>query len=154
MSGCIPVLRETGCKLALREQTDTMEGEAVKNQRSVLIVDRSEENREVLQTVLERHGVRTMTAAHATEGADLARRHHPDVIVLDTEYETPDLKTFYGEDGVDGEDNETSVIFLGKARRSNDSSCQRGEFFSKPYHYGPLIRRIEEILDDTARKVA
>ena len=46
------------------------------NQRSVLIVDQSEENREVLRTVLERHGVRIITASRTKEGADLARRHH------------------------------------------------------------------------------
>jgi hypothetical protein len=42
---------------------------------------------------------------------------------------------------------------LGKTRR-NPPGASRGEFFAKPYHYGPLIRRIEEILENIPRKVA
>ena len=123
------------------------------DQRSVLIVDRSEENCEVLRTVLERHGVRTITASRTKEGADLARRHRPDVIVLDTEFDSSDLGIFSGEDGENREYGESSMILLGKARR-NAPEVPRGEFFAKPYHYGPLIRRIEEILDNIPRKVA
>ena len=123
------------------------------NQRSVLIVDQSEENREVLRTVLERHGVRIITASHTKEGADLARRHQPDVIVLDTEYESSELRIFCGEDGEDSKYSKSSMILLGKVRR-NPPNVPQGEFFAKPYHYGPLIRRIEEILDNIPRKVA
>jgi DNA-binding NtrC family response regulator len=125
----------------------------VKNQRSVLIVDQSEENREVLRTVLERQGVRILTASRTKEGADLARRHQPDVIILDTECEPSDLRIFYDENGENGEYSKSSMILLGKVRR-NPSHVPQGEFFAKPYHYGPLIRRIEEILENTPRKVA
>ena len=66
-------------------QPCTTEGVAVDGQPSVLIVDRSEETREVLQTVLERRGVRTLAAGRTAAGLDLARRHQPDLIVLDLE---------------------------------------------------------------------
>jgi DNA-binding response OmpR family regulator len=125
----------------------------VNDQRSVLIVDQSEENREVLRTVLERHGVHTITASRTIEGADLARRHQPNVIVLDTEYDASELGVFCGEDREDSENNKPSMILLGKFRR-NPPHAPEGEFFAKPYHYGPLIRRIEEILDNVPRKVA
>ena len=46
------------------------------------------------------------------------------------------------------------MILLGKVRRNAAATVPRGEFFAKPYHYGPLIRRIEEILDNIPRKVA
>ena len=59
------------------------EGVALNRQRSVLIVDRSEETREVLQTVLERRGERTLAASRAVKGLELARRHRPDLVVLD-----------------------------------------------------------------------
>jgi CheY-like chemotaxis protein len=125
----------------------------VDSQPSVLIVDKSEENREVLRTVLERHGVRIITASRTKEGADLARRLQPDVIVLDTEQETADLNIFTGEDGENSENRRPSLILLGRTRRKPEQ-MPAGEFFSKPYHYGPLIRRIEEILDTIPRKVA
>jgi DNA-binding response OmpR family regulator len=125
----------------------------VNNQRSVLIVDQSEENREVLRTVLERRGVRIITASHTKEGVDLARRHHPDVIVLDTENECPNFEIFEREAGGDSKNSPASMILLGKVRR-NSSGADRGDFFAKPYHYGPLVRRIEEILENIPRKVA
>ncbi|MGA7701688.1 MAG: response regulator, partial [Thermoguttaceae bacterium] len=63
-------------------------------QRSVLIVDRSEETREVLQTVLERRGVRILAAGRAEKGLELARRHHPDLVVLDLEMDDMPAEQF------------------------------------------------------------
>lgn len=40
-----------------------MEGSRLASQRSVLVVDRSEETREVLRTALERRGVRILEAS-------------------------------------------------------------------------------------------
>ena len=58
------------------------------SRRSVLIVDSSDETRVVLQTALERRGVRTMAASRAEQGLAMAQRHHPDLIVLDLEIDT------------------------------------------------------------------
>ncbi len=58
---------------------------ATDSRPSVLIVDRSKDSREVLRTVLEKRGVRTWEAAEARRGVELARQHHPQVIVLDLE---------------------------------------------------------------------
>jgi CheY-like chemotaxis protein len=129
-------------------------------QRSVLIVDRSPETREVLQTVLERRGVRTLAAGRADMGMELAERHHPDLIVLDIEtcdagipqalcdlgeISEPNDTAGQASSGTPAEQYEPSIIVLGSVR----GQCERlpgGEFLSKPYHYGFLIRRIEELL--------
>jgi two-component system sensor kinase FixL len=122
-----------------------MEGRILASERSVLIVDRSEETREVLKTALERRGMRTYAASRAQRGLEIARRHHPDVIVLDldTGNGTPEelCSPFAGQ----CETHPTRLIFLGGLchRRRRPSG---GEFISKPYHYGPLVRRIEELL--------
>jgi CheY-like chemotaxis protein len=123
-----------------------MEGVALDGQRSVLIVDRSPETREVLQTVLERRGVRTLAAGRADMGMELAERHHPDLIVLDIETcdaGIPQALCDAGEASVS--QYEPSIIVLGSVR----GQCEPlpgGEFLSKPYHYGLLIRKIEELL--------
>jgi CheY-like chemotaxis protein len=119
------------------------------DQRSVLIVDRSEETREVLQTVLERHGVRTLSAGHSAAGLELARQHHPDLIVLDLELD--DVDRCAAELAADWPQNtparqyQPHLVLLGNLRRWRDRA-QGGEFVPKPYHYGPLIRKIEELL--------
>jgi hypothetical protein len=132
------------------------EGIALNGQRSVLIVDQSEETREVLQTVLERRGVRTLAAGGAEKALELARRHHPDLVVLDLEMDNMPTEQFCGA-GVSPTDcraGETSspqyqpqFVLLGNLRRQGND-LPGSEFVAKPYQYGPLIRKIEELLDN------
>lgn len=125
----------------------TKEGPGLNQPKSVLIVDRSEETREVLATVLGRRGVRTLSAAGGPQGLRLARQHHPDLIVLDLEVvegavESGGLSAeFAHQSRVD----RAPLVLLGTARRSHPPLSE-GEFVSKPYHYAPLIRKIEELL--------
>ena len=130
-------------------------------QPSVLIVDRSEETREVLQTALERRGVHTLSAGRTESGMRLAQRHRPDLIVLDLELDDAPCGTgvppaLIGTEAQgDSPISETKtgavpeyqprLILLGNLRRWRDQ-LPHGEFVSKPYHYGPLIRKIEELL--------
>ena len=48
---------------------------------TVLIVDPSADNREVLRTALARRGLTIFEAEAADRGLELAREHRPDVIV-------------------------------------------------------------------------
>jgi hypothetical protein len=122
-------------------------------QCSVLIVDRSEETREVLQTALERRGVRTLAAGRTEAGLELARRHHPELIVLDLD-DTPGclpagqaLSPAAGETQLTASEDayRPCLVLLGNLRGRREL-LPEGEFVSKPYHYGPLIRKIEELL--------
>jgi DNA-binding response OmpR family regulator len=121
--------------------------------QGVLIVDRSEENRQVLETALTRRGLRTWTAGRMKKGLELAGRHHPDLVVLDLET-------------VDAADGDAPVLFLERNSQQGapvivlgtccrtDGSRLGGEFVAKPYHYGPLIRKIEQLLDAAERNRA
>jgi CheY-like chemotaxis protein len=115
------------------------------SQRSVLIVDRSPENREVLQTALERRGLRTLAAARIQSGLELARRHEPDLVVLDLETAGSDAADVSTPFLRHNPQHPTMVVVLGAVRCNYPAEPQR-EFVAKPYHYGPLIRRIEELV--------
>jgi CheY-like chemotaxis protein len=132
------------------------------DQRSVLIVDRSEETREVLQAVLQRRGLRTLAAERAQKGLELARQHHPDLIVLDLDLEDTPAEQFSalpcgadcgtGVPPASAQTGETPapqyhprLVLLGSLRGLRNR-LPEGEFVSKPYHYAPLIRKIEELL--------
>ncbi|MEN6459261.1 MAG: hypothetical protein ABFC63_10050 [Thermoguttaceae bacterium] len=131
-------------------------------QHSVLVVDRSEESREVLQTVLERRGVRTMTASKADAGVQLAKRHHPELIVLDLESVgdgiaplcragiLPSSDETEATAPASQPDYQPQLVLLGSLRGWRDR-VPGGEFVAKPYHYGPLIRKIEELLEAKPR---
>ncbi len=123
-----------------------MEGDILDQKKSVLIVDRCPENCEVLQIALNRRGMQTFTANHATEGAELSRRLRPDLIVFDLEVDNVNLEGIIPPFWAGGEENNIPIILLGSIRR-NRPQIPGGQFVSKPYHYGPLIRRIEEMLN-------
>jgi two-component system, cell cycle response regulator DivK len=55
----------------------------------VLIVDDNEQNAKLARDVLEHAGMRTLSAATATEGIALAREHQPDLVLMDLRL--PDL---------------------------------------------------------------
>jgi len=122
-------------------------------ERSVLIVDRSEETREVLSTALGRRGVRTYYASRPKWGLKLAQRLRPDLVVLDLEIDNSGPETICAPFAEQSRASQTPMILLGSARRQPGRSTDE-EFVLKPYHYGPLIRRIEELLGRRQQAVA
>lgn len=117
---------------------------------SLLVVDPSEETREVLRTALASRGREVLASARADEGLKLAHTSHPKVVVIDLECETARAATVV-EDFRDSADGAPpSILMLGTARQSRqaefEAATQRGQFVRKPYHYGALIRKIEELL--------
>ena len=111
---------------------------------SVLIVDRSEETRVVLETALERRGIRAFCASRVDRGAAMARSEPPDLIVLDLELDRSGTDAVCSQFADSSAPEEPAMLLLGSMRVA--PSNPRSEIVSKPYHYGPLIRRIEEIL--------
>ena len=125
-------------------------GSPLSPQPCVLIVDALEESQEVFRAALEARGVRVLTADEAETGLTLAQRHQPDVIVLDVDGANAgrracdDLLAHSRRD-------DRQLVVLGKTCRSRDQD--RGLFVSKPYHYAPLIRKIEALLDQVRLRV-
>lgn len=115
--------------------------------RRVLIVDESEDTREVLRTVLQLRGVQTLEADGGPLGLQLARENRPDVIVLDVDAAggSDSLWEAYAQQA---NQDRTSLVLLGTARRWRGRAPR--EFVAKPYQYGPLIRRIEQLLVEAA----
>jgi len=112
--------------------------------RSVLIVDASDETRYVLQTALEHRGVRTMVASQAKQGLAMAQQYHPALIVLDLEIDAGGPEQVAAPFADQSRTDHASLVLLGSVRRRQPPP--QGEYITKPYHFAPLIRRIEEIL--------
>jgi two-component system KDP operon response regulator KdpE len=111
----------------------------------ILIVDASRESRDILRLLLEHRGATTIEADRAEQAADLADRFHPDLIVFDAESDqsgtgepTNDLRKAACR-------NDTPIVILGKVRQPH-GDFPTGQFVAKPYHYGPLIRKIDDLL--------
>lgn len=85
----------------------------------------------------------------------MARTRNPDLIVLDLEVDGSEPDVLCSRFGGNEAEAEPPMVLLGTVRPSAPNP--RGEIISKPYHYAPLIRRIEEILEtvkEDGRKAA
>ena len=85
-------------------------------QRRVLIVDESEESREVLRTILERRGWEIVDTAEPRQGLTLADHCQPDLIVLDLEtlpHEDGSLRDQYDRQS---QQSSTPIVLLGTTR--------------------------------------
>lgn len=112
----------------------------------VLIVDDSLESREVLKTVLERRGLQILEASQAGAGMELARDHHPEVIVVDADLVATDGEPWPGWLADDGTGTQANLVVLGRipaGGRMPATAC----VLTKPYHYGPLVRTIEQFVE-------
>lgn len=120
------------------------------NDRSrVLLVDPSPDNREVLRTALQRRGIGTFDTGQPALGLAWARQHRPDLIVLDTEWGNSageDICRQYAEAV------HAPLLILGTLKSQPDSGADGAEHMAKPYHYAPLIRKIEEMIGDISRE--
>jgi CheY-like chemotaxis protein len=111
----------------------------------VLIVDRSTESREVLRTLLERRGALTIEAKQPQEALSVARWARLDLIVLDVDSDALADRRAAAELAASARRNDTPILILGTIS-PHSRGIPGGEIIAKPYHYGPLIRKIEELL--------
>jgi CheY-like chemotaxis protein len=116
----------------------------------LLVVDPSEETREVLRTALAGRGGEIFESACTDDGLRIAHISHPDVIVVDLECETARAAMVVEGFRESAGSEPPSILILGTARQAQQAefevATQSGQFVRKPYHYGLLIRRIEELL--------
>ena len=118
---------------------------------SILIIDRSHETRDVLRLALERRGLRVLGAPDAAAGWALARMHRPEIVVLDLdsdEVARPSVRDFAAAI----EQQQGALVILGNP--ALESHFPVGEFIAKPYHYKPLVLKIEELLRKRFCRVA
>lgn len=115
---------------------------------SVLIVDSQPETREVLRALVERAGAIAIEAHRPEEALVLAAADRPDLILLD-------LDSDLSKDHCPGRDLQaqagrmaTPIVVLGTSGSDQTDQAENAEaqFVAKPYHYGPLVRRIEDLL--------
>jgi DNA-binding response OmpR family regulator len=112
----------------------------------VLIVDESADSREVLSTLLARHGATTIEARRPRHAIELADQERIDLIVFDAESDRSDSGTDIDDLKAAASRNGTPIVILGTVRSAKKSPAA-GQFLAKPYHYGQLINKIENLLD-------
>ena len=112
----------------------------------VLIVDPSEDTCEVLRTIFKPRGVDVLATKHASEGLAILRDHHPDVVVLDLDEEQSGTESVQDDFEQASRRHDARLVLLGRVARRPPGTAE-GCNLAKPYHFGPLIRTIETLLE-------
>lgn len=121
-------------------------GELVDREPTVLIVSESEDSRDVLKTVLSRRGIAVIEAEEKTSGGPADPPSLVDLVVVDIESHGEGAESIprHLKAGL-SRDASTELLILGTAPLPQ-SELRRAHIVSKPYHYGAVIRKIEELL--------
>jgi len=115
------------------------------HKRRVMIVDRSAETRGILRTLLEREGSETVEVADPRLATELTECSHPDLIVFDLDSDRSSGRTIVEQLGTAASRKRIPIVVLGTVGRDL-TPLPTGHLVAKPYHYGPLLRRIDAIL--------
>jgi len=137
-------------------QGDDPQGSAPRG--TILIVEDNELNLKLLKDILEFSGYSTVVTGLGAEALNLARQHHPDLILLDIQL--PDIA---GTEvarrlKADGQTHAIPIIAVtafamsGDRETFLDSGCD--EYISKPFNLQALLALVEQHIDGTRAELA
>jgi chemosensory pili system protein ChpA (sensor histidine kinase/response regulator) len=116
-----------------------------------LVVDDSITMRRVTQRLLERHGMRVVTARDGVEAVSMLREHMPDIILLDVEMPRMDGYEFAAHVRSNSMTAKVPIIMI--TSRVSDKHKARAielgvnDYLGKPYQEANLLAAVNELLD-------
>ncbi len=117
---------------------------------TALVVDDSITMRRVTQRLLERHGVRVLTARDGLDAISVLQEHEPDIILLDIEMPRMDGYQFASHVRNDPKIENVPIIMItsrsGEKHRARAIEIGVNDYLSKPYQEGQLTKAIETLL--------
>lgn len=125
-------------------------GDALIFQRRVLIVEDNGDMRDFLRRVLARHGYSHLEAADGIEGMDIARRDHPDLILMDMSL--PELDGFEATRRLKADPATRDVPIIAVTaharpadeKRALEAGCDA--YLSKPYSLREFLDIVQAFL--------
>ena len=124
--------------------------------KTVLIVEDNELNMKLFHDLLEAHGYQTVGTRNGIEALDLARKHHPDLILMDIQL--PEVSGLEVTKWLK-EDHElraipvvavTAFAMKGDEERIREGGCEA--YLSKPISVGKFIETIRHFLGQRLRR--
>ena len=114
------------------------------SQKTVLIVDESQETRDVLTAALERRGVRILTTAVMRRGIAITKEEKPDLVIVDVDSVSTNSPQQTLDSFTHNASDETQIMAIGSAKFT--APIGESRFITKPYHFAPLLVKIENFL--------
>jgi chemosensory pili system protein ChpA (sensor histidine kinase/response regulator) len=114
---------------------------------TALVVDDSITMRRVTQRLLERHGVRVLTARDGLDAISVLQDHEPDIILIDIEMPRMDGYQFATHVRNDPKLEHVPIIMItsrsGEKHRARAIEIGVDDYLGKPYQEGQLTKAIE-----------
>ncbi len=152
--GRIIIILDVGTLIRSQKDVATLVQPAAQPQPAkaitALVVDDSITMRRVSQRLLERHGVRVLTARDGMDAVTVLQDHTPDVILLDIEMPRMDGYQFATHVRNDPDARDIPIIMItsrsGEKHRARAIEIGVNDYLSKPYQEDQLIRAITGLL--------
>ncbi len=124
----------------------------------VLVVDDSITVRRVTQRLLERNGMRVMTAKDGVDALSLLQEHVPDIILLDIEMPRMDGYELAGQVRSDERLATIPIVMItsrvGEKHRARAIELGVNDYLGKPYQESQLLDAIDPLVEAHRRKQA
>jgi len=119
--------------------------------KTVLIVEDNELNMKLFHDLLDAHGYSTLQTKDGMEALELARSHHPDLILMDIQL--PEVSGLEVTKWIKEDDQlrdipiiaVTAFAMKGDEEKIRDGGCEA--YISKPISVTPFIQKVREFLD-------
>ncbi len=137
-----------------------IEAQAPKEDRRTfaLVVDDSITVRRVTQRLLERNGMRVMTAKDGVDALSILQEHMPDIILLDIEMPRMDGYEFATHVRSDARTADIPIVMItsrvGEKHRARAIEIGVNDYLGKPYQENQLLDAIEALVEARRRKVS
>ena len=136
-----------------------METQPAQERRTLaLVVDDSITVRRVTQRLLERNGMRVMTAKDGVDAWTLLQDHLPDVILLDIEMPRMDGYELAAQVRADSRLSQVPIVMItsrvGEKHRARAIELGVDDYLGKPYQENQLLDAIEPLVHKRRQKVS
>ncbi len=157
--GRIVVILDMGALVRSEWRTGASVTAPLEDRRTVaLVVDDSITVRRVTQRLLERNGMRVMTAKDGVEALEVMQEHLPDIVLLDIEMPRMDGYELAGQMRNDERMTGIPIIMItsrvGEKHRARAIELGVNDYLGKPYQENQLLDAIEPLVDARRRKQA
>jgi chemosensory pili system protein ChpA (sensor histidine kinase/response regulator) len=141
-----------------RSRQQLEQGPAIDRRVFALVVDDSITVRRVTQRLLERHGMRVMTAKDGVDALSILQEHTPDVILLDIEMPRMDGYELAAHVRADARLAEIPIVMItsrvGEKHRARAIEIGVNDYLGKPYQENQLLDAIEPLVEARRRRVS
>ncbi len=141
-----------------RGRKQLVEGPTEDRRTFALVVDDSITVRRVTQRLLERHGMRVMTAKDGVDALSILQDHLPDVILLDIEMPRMDGYELASQVRADARLADIPIVMItsrvGEKHRARAIELGVNDYLGKPYQENQLLDAIEPLVEARRRKAA